>query len=134
MNTDGKLILRNGKVFTADDQNPWAEAFAIQGNEITAVGSNDEIEAIKDANTEVIDLEGMVALPGFNDAHTHYIWALIGQAASFDLHGIRTIGDAQMNSARFCASRVSPDRQARNCAQSHVFIRRFGTWQNPVSS
>ncbi|HYH06664.1 MAG TPA: amidohydrolase [Thermoanaerobaculia bacterium] len=65
------IVLINGKVFTADPAKPWAEAVAIDGKKITAVGTTDEIRAKANAKTRVIDLEGRVVIPGINDAHTH---------------------------------------------------------------
>ncbi len=54
------LVLHNGKVVTVDDAMPEAEAIAVNGHTITAVGSNAEIEAYIGDNTEVIDLDGGV--------------------------------------------------------------------------
>jgi predicted amidohydrolase YtcJ len=65
------LVLVNGKVFTADPAKPWAEAIAITGNRISAVGTNDEVRAKVTPRTRVIDLQGRVVIPGINDAHTH---------------------------------------------------------------
>ena len=64
-------ILYQGKVFTSDKKNLWAEAIAIKGERISAVGNNNEILKLKGVNTRVIDLEGRVVIPGINDAHNH---------------------------------------------------------------
>ncbi|MDQ6800348.1 MAG: amidohydrolase [Acidobacteriota bacterium] len=63
------VILTNGKIWTGDAQRPWAEAVAIEGNRIVAVGSSAEIGR----NGTVIDLRGRLAVPGFIDNHTHFI-------------------------------------------------------------
>jgi predicted amidohydrolase YtcJ len=65
------LILVNGQVYTLDDQHPWAEALAVRGERIIAVGSNSEIGRLEGSETETIDLEGAFTLPGFNDSHVH---------------------------------------------------------------
>jgi predicted amidohydrolase YtcJ len=65
------LILKNGTVYTVDDQNPKAEAVAIRGAEIVFVGSNAEVTAYEGANTRVVDLAGATVLPGLADAHYH---------------------------------------------------------------
>lgn len=65
------LILTGGKVFTADSTRPWAEAVAIRGERIVAVGSAAEVGRLAGASTRVIALEGRVVVPGFNDAHDH---------------------------------------------------------------
>ncbi len=65
------LILTNGRVYTLDEAQPWAEAVAIQGERILAVGSNSDVRRYSGPETETIDLSGAFALPGFNDAHVH---------------------------------------------------------------
>jgi predicted amidohydrolase YtcJ len=65
------LILVNGKVFTADPAAPWAEALAIHGSQIVAVGTSAAIRAAAGGATRVLDVGGRVVIPGINDAHTH---------------------------------------------------------------
>jgi predicted amidohydrolase YtcJ len=65
------LIVHHGKVFTADPSHRWAEAVAIRGNRIAAVGTNAEILAMAGDATKRIDATNHVVIPGFNDAHTH---------------------------------------------------------------
>lgn len=66
------IVITHGRVFTNDPAKPAAEAIAIKGNTILAVGTNEEIEAIPgDANTRRIRLRGEVVIPGINDAHIH---------------------------------------------------------------
>lgn len=64
-------ILSGGTVITVDPANPQAEAIAIQGGKITAVGSDAEVLALKGPETRVEDLGGKTVLPGFIDAHGH---------------------------------------------------------------
>lgn len=66
------LILYNGKIFTSDAAQPNAEAIAIRGERIFAVGSNDEIKKLANSKTRLIDLQMRVVTPGFNDAHFHF--------------------------------------------------------------
>ena len=67
------LIIINGKVLTVDKENPYAEAIAINGEKIIAVGTTKEIEALSVAGkTQVIDANKRLVLPGFNDAHVHF--------------------------------------------------------------
>lgn len=65
------LILVNGRLYTLDEQKPWAEALAARGDRIVAVGSNSAIQRFASAETETIDLHGAFASPGFNDSHVH---------------------------------------------------------------
>jgi len=68
------LVLLNGKVVTVDDAVPEAEAIAVMGDRIVAVGSSEEIaEYVGDA-TEVIDLDGGLAIPGFIEGHGHFAY------------------------------------------------------------
>ncbi len=66
------LILHHGKVWTVDNRQPVAEAVAVRGDRIVRVGSAAEVLALRGAATQVIDLQGKLVLPGFNDAHTHF--------------------------------------------------------------
>lgn len=67
------LIIINGKVLTVNKENPEAEAVAIKGERIIAVGTTAEISRMKaDGITKVIDAGGRLVLPGFNDAHVHF--------------------------------------------------------------
>ncbi|MFZ3258786.1 MAG: amidohydrolase [Candidatus Acidiferrales bacterium] len=65
------LVLTNGDVYTVDSARPRAQAIAIRGEKIVAVGPSDEIHAWIGPQTRVIDLHGRFAMPGFNDAHVH---------------------------------------------------------------
>jgi len=67
------LIITNAKVWTVDDAKPRAEAVAAIGDRIVAVGSSAEIEAWRGTRTRAIDAGGKLLLPGFNDAHVHFI-------------------------------------------------------------
>ncbi len=67
------LVLRGGTVATVDSAIGIAEAIAVNGYRITAVGSNDEIAAYVGPETEVIELEGRFAMPGFIEGHGHYM-------------------------------------------------------------
>jgi len=69
------LILVNGKVVTVDDRFTIAQAVAIKGNSIAAVGSNAEIRDRAGSGTRVIDLAGKTVIPGLIDNHSHWIRA-----------------------------------------------------------
>ena len=67
------LIITNAKVYTVDKQQPRAEAVAVLGERIAAVGSASVIDAWRGPGTRVIDAGGKLVLPGFNDAHVHFV-------------------------------------------------------------
>src|SRR5947209_16545693 len=78
-------ILFHGKVFTADPQNPYAEAVSIRGGKIVAVGNFAEVEKSVSAAAQRVDLEGKTLFPGFVDSHSHSIdggLSLIGADAT----------------------------------------------------
>jgi predicted amidohydrolase YtcJ len=67
------LVLRNGRVVTVDAARPEAQAVAIKGDRILAVGSDEEILRHVGRATEVIDLAGRLAIPGFIEGHGHFM-------------------------------------------------------------
>jgi predicted amidohydrolase YtcJ len=68
------LVLLNGRVVTVDASQPEAEAVAIRGDRIVAVGTTREIRRyVESGTTEVVDLNGQLAIPGFIEGHGHYM-------------------------------------------------------------
>ncbi len=67
------LAIINGRIWTGNKSQPWAEAVASRGERIIAVGSNAEIKKLVDSKTRILDLQGKLALPGFIDDHTHFV-------------------------------------------------------------
>lgn len=86
------LVLRNGKVVTVDDAVPEGEAVAVKDGRILAVGSEEEIEGYVGRGTEVIDLRGRLAVPGFIDSHAHFLG--IGESTrQLDLTTVESWGE-----------------------------------------
>lgn len=77
-----KKAFINGKIFTVNPSQPYAEAVIIDNNKIVFVGSNKEAETKFDNNTKVFDLKGRLMIPGFIDNHVHFI------SGGFYLQGI----------------------------------------------
>jgi len=67
------LIISNAKIWTVDKSLPTAQAVAVLGDRIVAVGSTTGVDAWRGPHTRVIDAGGKVLLPGFNDAHVHFV-------------------------------------------------------------
>lgn len=67
------LILVNGAAWTVNPDQPWADAVAISGENILAVGSSKAIQKMAGSATKSIDLNGAFVLPGFIDSHTHFL-------------------------------------------------------------
>lgn len=66
------LVLTNGKVVTVDDRLPQAEAIAVRGDRIVAIGASADIRRLVAPATEVIDLSGRLVIPGFIEGHGHF--------------------------------------------------------------
>jgi len=69
---EADLVLRNGVVWTVDEENPMGEAVASLRDRIIYVGSNAGVEAHIGSSTRVVDLQGRLVVPGFNDNHVHF--------------------------------------------------------------
>jgi predicted amidohydrolase YtcJ len=86
------LAVVNARVYTVDDREPRAQAFAVKQGRFIAVGSTEDIRNIVGPNTEVIDAEGMTVTPGFIDTHCH-------PSGVNELYGVntnlRTVGEIQ---------------------------------------
>ena len=66
------LVLTNGRIVTVDDARPEAEAIAVSKGRIQALGTAAEIKTMIGPNTQVIDLQGQLAIPGFIESHGHF--------------------------------------------------------------
>jgi predicted amidohydrolase YtcJ len=67
------IVLRNGRIVTVDSAMPTAQAVAIRGDRILAVGTDEEIRRYTGETTEVIDLAGRLAIPGLIEGHGHFL-------------------------------------------------------------
>ena len=67
------LVLRNGKIVTVDAAIPEAQAIAVRGDRIIALGTNDSIQRFIGSSTQVIDLRGQLAIPGLVESHGHFM-------------------------------------------------------------
>jgi predicted amidohydrolase YtcJ len=75
-------LLIHGHIHTGNAKAPWAQALAISGTRIDAVGTDQEILARREPKTQVIDLQGRTVIPGISDSHTHMLFGAMA------LHGI----------------------------------------------
>ena len=68
-----RLVLTNGLIITVDPSQPKVEALAVHSDTIMAVGTSEEIAEYIGSNTQVIDLDGKMVIPGFIEGHGHYL-------------------------------------------------------------
>ncbi|HEX8284787.1 MAG TPA: amidohydrolase [Pyrinomonadaceae bacterium] len=87
------LVLTNGRVFTSDARGTVAEAVAVEGNRIVAVGTSREIASAY-AGARTIDLKGRLVTPGFNDAHIHFLGGGLS-LLRVNLIGSKTLAEAK---------------------------------------
>jgi predicted amidohydrolase YtcJ len=100
------LIVVNANIFTGDPLQPRAEALAVQGEIIVAIGSDEDVRRLTRPETRVIDAEGRLIVPGFNDAHVHFI-AGAEELVGVDLRPSRDEGDLAARLERYAATRPS---------------------------
>ena len=87
-------VVVNARIYTVNPQQPWAEALAIRGEKILAVGSTREINRYRGPTTRVIDAQGRLVLPGFTDCHIHFMEGSLG-LLHVDLNGAATVREIQ---------------------------------------
>ncbi len=86
------VVLRGGKVVSVDPDIGEAQALAVRGHEIAAVGTDAEIDALVGPDTRVIELDGRTAIPGFIEGHGHYM--SLGRAQQIlDLNDVANYGE-----------------------------------------
>ncbi|WP_428667083.1 amidohydrolase [Runella sp.] len=113
-------IFINGKIITVDAQNSVAQAIAVEGGKILAVGTNNDIQKLKGKNTAIVDLGGKTVTPGFIDGHSHFM--SFGRASMANLNpppvgNVRKIADLVSELQAFKAQKGIKDGE---------WIRGFG--------
>jgi len=101
------LALVNGRIWLGGDSTSLAEAIAIRGDQIIRVGATAEIKQLANENTQVIDLGGRLAAPGFNDAHIHFLSGASG-LSEVDLTDSKSVAEMVDRITSF--ARKNPDR------------------------
>ena len=94
-------IFLNGNIWTGDSARPSAQALAVSGDQLLALGSNRQIRALASPDTAVVDLHGAFVLPGFQDSHLHFPGPSINEV---DLTDAATLQEFQRRIAEFAGS------------------------------
>src|SRR5579864_7642358 len=84
------VIIANAKVYTGNAQQPWAQAVAIKGERIIAVGSDAQIASRRGPATRVMDAQQRLLLPGFIDSHIHFLEGSLS-LGRLDLGGTQSV-------------------------------------------
>jgi predicted amidohydrolase YtcJ len=89
------LVLVNGKIYTMDAKHPWTAAVAIRGETVVAISDSESgLKPLIGPQTHVVDLQGLFAMPGFNDAHVHLAEAAYGKL-TVNLEGAASLAEFQ---------------------------------------
>ena len=96
------LILKDGRIWTGDPAQPWADAIAIHHNRLVAVGDNLQVAATAGPHTRVIELNGRLTIPGFDDGHVHLIRGAL-RSTRVDLSGACSLSEMQKRIREYAA-------------------------------
>lgn len=94
-------IFVNGNIWTGDDAHPKAEAIAVSGDKLLAVGTNQQIRALASPETAIVDLKGRFVVAGFQDSHLHFPGPSVN---SVRCDGIETLDAFQKRLSEFAKS------------------------------
>ncbi len=97
------VVVVNARIYTVNPQQPWAEALAIRGDKIVAVGGAADVAVYRGPSTKVIDAQGKLVLPGFTDCHTHFLDGSLG-LQRINLEDARTVPEIQQRVKAFAAA------------------------------
>ena len=106
--TAADTIIVNARIYTVNHGQPWAEAIAIRGDKILAVGHPKQIEIYRGRSTKVIDAKGKLVLPGFTDCHIHFMDGSLG-LTQVDLNGAKSVGEIQKRVKEYAATHPSEE-------------------------
>jgi predicted amidohydrolase YtcJ len=96
------IIVIHGRVYTENPKQPWAQALAIQGAKIVAVGDDTTIEKMRGMGTRVINAGGKLVLPGFTDCHIHFFEGSV-KLSWVNLEEARNLGDIRTKLRTYAA-------------------------------
>ena len=101
-------VVLHGKVYTVNSKQPWAEAVAIRGGKVVAVGGDAEILKLRGGGTKVIDAGGQLLLPGFVDCHIHFLDGSLS-LGRVNLEGAKDAADIQQRLREYAGKHPGSD-------------------------
>jgi predicted amidohydrolase YtcJ len=96
------IIVIHGRVYTENTKQPWAQAVAIHGSKIVAIGDDTTIEKMRGMGTKVINAGGKLVLPGFTDCHIHFLDGSLS-LGRVNLEGAKDVSDIQKKLRQYAA-------------------------------
>src|ERR1700719_3529904 len=106
--TAGDIVVLHGRIYTLDSKQPWAEALAIRGDKIVAVGDDASIGKFRRPDTKVIDAAGQLVLPGFVDCHIHFMDGSLS-LGRVNLEGAKDVTEIQQRLREYAAKHPGND-------------------------
>lgn len=97
------VVVTHARIYTVNSKQTWAEALAVRGEKIVAVGTDQEIAPYRGTSTKVIDAGGRLVLPGFTDCHVHFMDGSIG-LTQVDLNGAENVAEIQKRVKEYAAA------------------------------
>ena len=101
-------IVHHAKIYTVNSKQPWAEALAVKGDKIVAVGSEADVEKLRTPKTKVIDAGGQLVLPGLVDCHIHFLDGALS-LGRVNLDGAKDVADIQRRLREYAAKHPGKD-------------------------
>ena len=101
-------IVIHGRIYTLNSKQPWAQALAIRGNKIVAVGDDATIGKFRGPGTKVIDAAGQLVLPGFVDCHIHFMDGSLS-LGRVNLEGAKDVAEIQQRLREYAAKHPGND-------------------------
>src|SRR6202795_3361516 len=102
------MIVLHGRIYTLNSKQPWAQALAIRGDKIVAVGDDAAIGKFRGSGTKVIDAAGQLVLPGFVDGHIHFMDGSLS-LGSVNLEGAKDVAEIQQRLRDYAAKHPGND-------------------------
>ena len=102
------VIVVHGRVYTENPKQPWAQAVAIHGAKIVAVGDDTAIEKLRGMGTKVVNAGGKLVLPGFTDCHIHFLEGSLS-LGRVNLEGAKDVPDIQKKLREYAAEHPGDD-------------------------
>src|SRR5512135_87547 len=96
-------VLLHARIYTVNDRQPWADALAIRGGNIVAVGTEAQIQKYRGPSTRLIDAGGRLVLPGFTDCHIHFMDGSLS-LERINVEDVKSIAGIQQRVKEFAAA------------------------------
>ncbi len=101
------LIVTNARIYTVNQSQKWAEAIAVRGSRIVAVGNRKDVEALRGPSTKVVDAGQRLLLPGFTDCHIHFMDGSLG-LTRVDLNDAASVAEIQKRVKAYADAHPAP--------------------------